>query len=162
VKQYPEGSFGSKEALWPASQNRCGQENEEKDLDAVVAIDTKVLANQDGITGWGNEPSRGTFAHCFSGGGSGREGGRLHSRDASGYEYDVPENIGWIDTIGVDPDYQKRGIARLLMKEMIANPQKGRSRYVYTMVNWPTGTCSSSFTTPRFQKGPLINLELKL
>ncbi|MFX0211346.1 MAG: GNAT family N-acetyltransferase, partial [Candidatus Hodarchaeota archaeon] len=39
--------------------------------------------------------------------------------EASGWEYGVPENIGWIDTIGVDPDYQKKGIGRLLIKELL-------------------------------------------
>ena len=26
---------------------------------------------------------------------------------ASWYEYGVPENVGWVDTIGVDPDFQR-------------------------------------------------------
>ena len=39
--------------------------------------------------------------------------------EASGWEYGVPENIGWIDTIGVDPIYQKKGIGELLMKELV-------------------------------------------
>ncbi len=29
--------------------------------------------------------------------------------DASGWEYGVPEQVGWIDTIGVDPAYQRKG-----------------------------------------------------
>ncbi len=39
--------------------------------------------------------------------------------DASGWEYGVPANIGWIDTIGVDPAYQKKGVARILIQEML-------------------------------------------
>ncbi|RLB23694.1 MAG: hypothetical protein DRG73_05000, partial [Deltaproteobacteria bacterium] len=35
---------------------------------------------------------------------------------ASGREYGVPENIGWIDTIGVDPSFQKSGVGRILEK----------------------------------------------
>ena len=36
--------------------------------------------------------------------------------DASGWEYGVPQNIGWIDTIGIDLSYQKKGVARMLME----------------------------------------------
>jgi ribosomal protein S18 acetylase RimI-like enzyme len=81
--------------------------------------------------------------------------------DASGYEYSVPENIGWIDTIGVDPAYQKQGIAQMLMKEMIANLKKVGVDTIYTMVNWPDWDLLKFFHACGFQKGPLINLELK-
>jgi ribosomal protein S18 acetylase RimI-like enzyme len=36
----------------------------------------------------------------------------------------VPENIGWIDTIGVDPAYQRKGIAQILIKEMLNTIKK--------------------------------------
>jgi len=39
--------------------------------------------------------------------------------EASGWEFGIPSTIGWIDTLGVDPDYQRRGIGRALMWEMI-------------------------------------------
>ncbi len=39
--------------------------------------------------------------------------------DASGWEYGVPENIGGIDTIRVDPAYQRKGVARMLTEEML-------------------------------------------
>jgi predicted N-acetyltransferase YhbS len=82
--------------------------------------------------------------------------------DASGYEYSVPENIGWIDTIGVDPAYQGQGIAQMLMKEVIANLKKVGVDTVYTMVSWPDWDLLKFFHAFGFQKGPLINLELKV
>lgn len=30
----------------------------------------------------------------------------------SGWEFGVPDTVGWIDTIGVDPYYQNRGIGK--------------------------------------------------
>ena len=39
--------------------------------------------------------------------------------DASGWEYGVPQNIGRIDTIGVDPSYQKKAVARIVIEEML-------------------------------------------
>jgi len=135
----------------------------EKDLDAVVAIDTKVL----GKSRWDYWLGKMSLAEerlpiaSLVAEADGKVVGFILG-DASGYEYDVPENIGWIDTIGVDPDYQKRGIARMLMKEMIANLKKVGVDTVYTMVNWPDWDLLKFFHDCGFQKGPLINLELKL
>ncbi len=44
--------------------------------------------------------------------------------DASGWEYGVPETVGWIDTIGVNPEYQHHGVARALMDELVAHMKK--------------------------------------
>ncbi|HYQ59750.1 MAG TPA: GNAT family N-acetyltransferase [Desulfatiglandales bacterium] len=135
----------------------------EKDLDAVVAIDTKVL----GKSRWDYWLGKMSLTEqrlpivSLVAETDGKVVGFILG-DASGYEYDVPENIGWIDTIGVDPDYQKRGIARMLMKEMIANLKKVGIDTIYTMVNWPDWDLLKFFHDSGFQKGPLINLELKI
>jgi len=34
--------------------------------------------------------------------------------EVSGWEYWCTETIGWMDTIGVDPAYQKKGVATAL------------------------------------------------
>jgi ribosomal protein S18 acetylase RimI-like enzyme len=135
----------------------------EKDLDDVVAIDTKVL----GKSRWDYWLMKMSLAEqrlpiaSLVAETDGKVVGFILG-DASGYEYSVPENIGWIDTIGVDPDYQKRGIARMLMKEMTANLKKVGVDTIYTMVNWPDWDLLKFFHDSGFQKGPLINLELKL
>ena len=54
--------------------------------------------------------------------------------DVSSWEYGVPENIGWIDTIGVDPDYQRKGIAKTLFTEMTNNLKKVGVDTIYTFV----------------------------
>ena len=41
--------------------------------------------------------------------------------DVSGWEFGVPETVGWIDTIGIDPAYQKKGLATALSRELIQN-----------------------------------------
>jgi predicted N-acetyltransferase YhbS len=56
--------------------------------------------------------------------------------DASGWEYGVPDTVGWIDIIGVHPTYQRKGIARILFKEMVANLKKVGVNTIYTFVNW--------------------------
>jgi ribosomal protein S18 acetylase RimI-like enzyme len=134
-----------------------------KDLDAVVAIDTQIL----GKSRWDYWLMKMTLAEqrlpmaSLVAEADGKVVGFILG-DASGYEYDVPENIGWIDTIGVDPAYQKQGIARMLMSEMIVNLKKVGVDTVYTMVNWRDWNLLKFFDAFGYKKGPLINLELKI
>ena len=132
------------------------------DLDAIVAIDTQIL----GKSRWDYWLMKMTLAEqrlpmaSLVAEADGKVVGYILG-DASGYEYDVPENIGWIDTIGVDPAYQKQGIARMLMNEMIANLKKVGVDTVYTMVNWRDWNLLKFFDAFGYKKGPLINMELK-
>ena len=134
-----------------------------KDLDAIVAIDTQIL----GKSRWDYWLMKMSLAEqrlpmaSLVAEADGKVVGFILG-DASGYEYDVPENIGWIDTIGVDPAYQKQGIARMLMSEMIANLKKVGVDTVYTMVNWRDWNLLKFFDAFGYKKGPLINLELKI
>jgi len=81
--------------------------------------------------------------------------------DASGWKYGAPDNIGWIDTIGVDPDYQRRGIAKMLMTEMINDLKKSGVQTIYTFVNWRDWDLLKFFDANGFQRGSMMNLELK-
>ena len=82
--------------------------------------------------------------------------------DARGWEYSVAENIGWIDAIGVDPEYQRRGIAKMLMTEMINNLKKVGVEKIYTFVSWRDWNLLRFFDGTGFKKGEMINLELKV
>lgn len=81
---------------------------------------------------------------------------------ASRWEYGVPENIGWIDTIGVDPDYQRRGIAKILFAEMAKNLKKGGVDTIYTFVKRRDWRLLKFFDSLGFQKGDMTNLELDI
>ncbi len=82
--------------------------------------------------------------------------------DASGWEYGVPKNIGWIDTIGVEPPYQKKGIGRILMQEMLNYMKKVGVDSVYTLVNWRDWGLLQFFDAMGFRRGDMINLEFKI
>ena len=82
--------------------------------------------------------------------------------DASSWEYGVPENIGWIDTIGVDPDYQRKGIAKTLFAEMTNNLKKVGVDTIYTFVTRRDWKLLKFFNSMGFQKGDMINLELDI
>ena len=81
---------------------------------------------------------------------------------ASRWEYGVPENIGWIDTIGVDPDYQRKGIAKILFTEMTNNLKKVGVDTMYTFVTRRDWKLLKFFDSIGFQKGDMINLELDI
>ena len=81
---------------------------------------------------------------------------------ASRWEYGVPENIGWIDTIGVDPDYQRKGIAKILFTEMTNNLKKAGVDTIITFVKRRDPILLSFFNSLGFQKGDMINLELDI
>ena len=80
--------------------------------------------------------------------------------DASGWEYGVPESIGWIDTIGVRPAFQQKGVARALVREMISNLKKVGVEKIYTLVEWRSWDLLKFFSSMGFKKGEMINLEL--
>jgi len=82
--------------------------------------------------------------------------------DVSGWEFGVPETIGWIDTIGVDPVYQKRGLARALAHELIKNLKALGVKTIYTLVSWNDWDLLQFFHAMGFTRGDMINLELKI
>jgi predicted N-acetyltransferase YhbS len=82
--------------------------------------------------------------------------------DVSGWEFGVPETIGWMDTIGVDPAYQKKGVATALAHELIKNLKAIGVRTIYTLVNWNDWDLLQFFHAMGFTRGDLINLELKV
>ncbi|MFC1884182.1 GNAT family N-acetyltransferase [Thermodesulfobacteriota bacterium] len=81
---------------------------------------------------------------------------------ASSWEYGVPEKIGWIDTIGVDPEYQREGIARMLFAKMTKNLKKVGVDTLYTFVTRRDWKLLKFFNGVGFQEGDMINLELDI
>jgi ribosomal protein S18 acetylase RimI-like enzyme len=82
--------------------------------------------------------------------------------DVSGWEFGVPETIGWMDTIGVAPAYQKRGVATALAHELIRNLKAIGVRTIYTLVSWDDWDLLQFFHAMGFTRGDMINLELKI
>ena len=94
----------------------------------------------------------------------------------SGWEFGVPDTVGWIDTLGVDPKYQNRGVGRALFKKLIENfRHTGKEAYpetkkggvegvniVYTLVKWDDWDLLKFFHKMGFRKGEMTSLELDL
>lgn len=83
--------------------------------------------------------------------------------EVSGWEFGLPDTIGWLSTIGVDPAYQHRGVARKLSQKFVANLREIGVTIIYTLVNWNDWDLLKFFRTMGFTRGgEMINLELRL
>ncbi len=82
--------------------------------------------------------------------------------DASGWEFGIPDTTGWIDSIGVDPAFQDKGIGRELVQEAIRHMKKVGVGRIYGLVNWRDWDMLKFLNEVGFTRGDMINLELKV
>ena len=151
----------------------------ENDLDAVVEIDRKVLGKERRAF-WKRKvaftdvyPRPALVAEV-----EGKVVGFIMGY-VSGWEFGVPDTIGWIDTLGVDPEYQRRGIGKALFNALIENfKHSGREEnsgvggvekpriegvnVVYTLANWDNWDLIQFYHAMGFKKGEMLNLKLKI
>jgi predicted N-acetyltransferase YhbS len=133
------------------------------DLDAIVAIDKAVLGKERPEY-WSMKIEMSENRSPLTSLVAEKEGKVVGfiMGDASGWEYGVPNTVGWIDTIGIHPQYHRKGIGSLLFKEMVNNLKKVGVDTVYTLINWKEWDLLRFFDEMGFQKGDMIQLELKL
>jgi ribosomal protein S18 acetylase RimI-like enzyme len=148
----------------------------ENDLDAVVEIDRKVLGKVrreywKRKIGFADIYPRPALVAEMNGKVIGFILGYV-----SGWEFGVPDTVGWIDTIGVDPDYQHKGVGKRLFRDLVKNFKRtGREaqpeaketliegvNVVYTLVKWNDWNLLRFFHKVGFKKGEMISLELEL
>lgn len=134
-----------------------------EDLEAIVAIDERVLGEKRKDY-WERKletmNTRSSQASLVA-----EVGGKVVGfilGDISGWEFGVPETIAWVDTIGMDPAYQKKGLARSLAHELIRNLRALGVKTIYTLVNWNDWDLLQFFHAMGFTRGDMINLELKI
>jgi ribosomal protein S18 acetylase RimI-like enzyme len=151
----------------------------ENDLDAVVEIDKRILGKERRafwkrkIAYAGIYPRPALVAE-FEGNVVGFILGYV-----SGWEFGVPDTIGWIDTLGVNPAFQRRGIGTALFHELIQIfKRSGREEtietketekqkvegvnVVYTLTNWTDWDLLQFYHAVGFKKGEMLNLKLEV
>jgi len=134
-----------------------------EDLETIIEIDEKVLGENrrdywERKLALMNEKSSQVSLVAEVGG----EVAGFILGDVSGWEFGVPDTIGWIDTIGVDPVYQKKGLATALAHELIKKLKAMGVRTIYTLVSWDDWDLLQFFHAIGFTRGDMINLELKI
>jgi ribosomal protein S18 acetylase RimI-like enzyme len=82
--------------------------------------------------------------------------------DIGSREFGMPENMGWIHTIGVHPDYQNKGVARALFDDYKKRFLKLDVDTVYTIVSLSDIMQLPFFEKIGFRPGNRIYLEIDL
>ncbi len=82
--------------------------------------------------------------------------------EARQWEFGLAEKAGWIKVLGIDPDYQGRGIGRRLGEILLVHFRRNKIRKVRTLVNWYDGELISYFKSLGFDILNMIPLEKEL
>jgi len=77
-------------------------------------------------------------------------------------EYGIFREEATLDTIGVDPAYQQRGIGEQLINEFMDHLKKVGVQKVNTLVAWNDAKLIHFFSSNRFSPSKTINLERSL
>jgi len=78
------------------------------------------------------------------------------------WEFGIAEKTGWIRILGVDPDFQRRGIGRKLGEALLEHFERRGIKRVRTMAEWYTGDLISFFKSLGFNMLNMIPLEKEL
>lgn len=77
-------------------------------------------------------------------------------------EYGIFQEKATLDTIGVDPNYQHKGIGEQLINEFMDHLKKLGVQKVNTLVDWNDSKLIHFFSTNKFSPSKTINLERSL
>jgi ribosomal protein S18 acetylase RimI-like enzyme len=77
-------------------------------------------------------------------------------------EYGIFQQEATIDTIGVDPDYQNKGIGEQLINEFMDHLRHIGVKKVNTLVDWNDSKLIQFFSANQFSPSKTINLERSL
>lgn len=78
--------------------------------------------------------------------------------DIRGWEFAIPKS-GWIEIVGVDPRFQGKGVARVLIETLHTYFRNHNVDRVMTMVNWNDGGLVGFFRALGFERSEFIILE---
>lgn len=78
--------------------------------------------------------------------------------DIRGWEFAIPKS-GWIEIVGVDPEYQGRGVARVLIEKLGMYFRNHNVDRIMTMVNWNDVDLVGFFRALGFERSEFIILE---
>ena len=133
------------------------REMTDEDIDAVLAMDRKIVGDERAITYrdplsfyLGAELGL-SFAAEAEGKVIGFALGRLRDPDT-----------GWIQTVAVDPEYRRQGIATKLVEALIDRCRSKGARTVHTVVSWRDWGMLSFLRSLGFTRGEMVDLQRSL
>ena len=135
------------------------------DLDAIVAIDEKV-SKQNRREFYARkiatitDPERSINTSIVA-----ETGGKVVGfimGDVYFGEFGIPETSATIDSLGIDPSIQNKGLASELLDQFMMNMKVAGVNKVYTMVNWDDFALEKFFARNKFVPSKRINLEFQM
>ena len=77
-------------------------------------------------------------------------------------EYGIYREEATLDTIGVDPDYERKGIGKMLIDEFLDHLKTLGVQKINTLVDWNDSKLIHFFSANQFSPSKSINLERSL
>lgn len=133
-----------------------------QDIESVLRIDEKITGRSHEVYWEGiiaNYIDRSPAA-CLAAEVDGKMVGFILG-DVRGWEFNIPLS-GWIEVLGVDPNYQGKGIGRKLASLLFDYFRRNNIQRVHTMINWNDADLVDYFRSLGFLRGNFIHLEKTL
>lgn len=77
-------------------------------------------------------------------------------------EFGLPGTIAWVETIGVDPAFRGRGIARELIEQFISSAEDHGIKTIFTLVTSGQTDMQSFFSRQGFAQGKMLHYQKEL
>ena len=77
-------------------------------------------------------------------------------------EFGLPGTIAWVETIGVDPAFRSRGIARELIEQFISSAEDHGIKTIFTLVSTEQTDMQSFFSRQGFAQGKMLHYQKDL
>lgn len=133
------------------------REIREEDIDDILALDKKLVGKDRAITyrGMAGNYLGGEFGLSFV--------ARVDKR-LVGFAMGLLSNpkLGWIQVVGVDPDYRRQDIAMKLLEALFDRYRAKGIENVRIAVNWRDLGMLSFLNSAGFSRGDTVELEKKL
>lgn len=132
-----------------------------KDVPAAAAIEKRVTRKRGRTSLERNLRARlkaGDHFICLAAPVGDRLGGFLVA-EARGVEFGEDEPVGWVEVVGVDPEFQGQGIGQALGNEALRRLRGRGVRRVKTLVSWDAGEMIAYFQTLGFTRADSVLLE---
>ena len=90
-----------------------------------------------------------------------RVAGFLFGR-AGELEFGLPGTVAWIEIIGVDPVYRRRGIAAAMVEQFVASAEDHGIKTLFTLVSPTNEEMKHFFSSQGFAQGKLLHYQKEL
>jgi ribosomal protein S18 acetylase RimI-like enzyme len=81
---------------------------------------------------------------------------------AGEFEFGLPGTVAWIEIIGVDPAYRRRGIAQKLVQQFAESAEDHGIKTIFTLVNSNQPEMQHFFSRLGFAHGKMLHYQKEL